>query len=135
MNKRNNGFTLIELMIVVAIIAVIAAVAIPAYSDYVTRARRADAKSALLALQLAQEKYRANNPAYTTTMASLPLATTSPDGYYDIAITSANSTTYVATATPVSGKAQANDTDCPSYTFTQNGISAVQSYIDTCWNR
>ena len=47
-----------ELMIVVAIIAIIAAIAIPAYSDYVTRAKRADGKTALAAIQLAQEKFR-----------------------------------------------------------------------------
>jgi len=131
--KSNRGFTLMELMIVVAIIAIIAAVAIPAYSDYVTRARRGDAKSALIALQLAQEKFRANNPTYTTTAASLPVDLTSPDGYYTLSLVAATASTFTATATPTG--AQAGDTTCPSYTMTQNGISAAQTYIDTCWSR
>ena len=64
--KRSSGFTLMELMIVVAIIGILAAIAVPAYSDYVTRGKRSDAKAALLNAQLAQEKYRANNTTYGT---------------------------------------------------------------------
>lgn len=68
MNQRlSRGFTLIELMIVVAIVAILAAVAMPAYTDYVRRARRSDAIEELLRLQQAQEKWRASNSNYGTT--------------------------------------------------------------------
>jgi len=137
--KLHKGFTLLELMIVVAIIAIIAAVAIPAYSDYVTRARRADAKSALLALQLAQEKYRANYPTYSTTMASLPAATTSPDGYYNLSIVAASTTasTYVLKAEPEATKEQAADSKCLTFTINQNNEVTVSGSgtVAQCWDR
>lgn len=138
--KANKGFTLMELMIVVAIIAIIAAIAIPAYSDYVTRARRGDAKAALIGLQLAQEKWRANNPAYTTTMASLPAATTSPDGYYTINVTAASTSTYTLVATPTTEQI---DPKCANFSVSQTTASGIVKSVSgtasatpsLCWNR
>ena len=134
--KKDFGFTLIELMIVVAIIAIIAAIAIPAYSDYVTRARRADGKTALIAIQLAQEKFRANNPAYTATMASLPAATTSPKGYYTLSVSTASSTAYIAIAAPTIAQV---DPECGSLIIDQNSSEAVTGTAsatpDKCWKR
>jgi len=138
--KTVKGFTLIELMIVVAVVAIIAAVAIPAYSDYVTRAKRADAKSALLGVQLAEEKWRANNPAYTTNMASLPAATTSPDNYYTIAVTAASTATYTIEATPTADQV---DPVCDKFVLSQTTASGIVESVtgsasatpDRCWGR
>lgn len=62
--RRNNGFTLIELMIVVAIIGIIAAIAYPNYTQYVERARRSDAQGALMGLAAAMERHRTTNGSY-----------------------------------------------------------------------
>ena len=55
--KRAPGFTLIELMIVVAIVAILAAIALPAYGRYVLRSGRVEAKTALNFVMQAQERY------------------------------------------------------------------------------
>jgi type IV pilus assembly protein PilE len=62
--RKNKGFTLIELMIVVAIVAILAAVAVPSYNDYVTRSKIQEATSGLSELRLRAEKYFADNRTY-----------------------------------------------------------------------
>ena len=69
---RNNGFTLVELMVTVAILAVLSAVAIPMYSNYINRAKQADAIIGLKAAQMAQEQYFSENNAYSGTIDILP---------------------------------------------------------------
>lgn len=64
MQSKNTGFTLIELMIVVAIIGIIVAIALPSYTRYVENARAADAKSALMSLANAMERYHTENMTY-----------------------------------------------------------------------
>ena len=64
--QRYKGFTLIEVMIVVAIIAILATVALPAYTDYVRRGKIAEGTSALLAMKTKMEQYFADNRSYTT---------------------------------------------------------------------
>lgn len=131
-----GGFTLIELMVTMAVVAILASVAYPSYVSTIKKARREDAISTLLALQLSQEKWRANNPTYTTTLTNLGFAsgsTDSKDGYYTIAVSAADATTFTATATPKTGTAQASDS-C-SFTVTQNGPDISDSTKRTCWNK
>lgn len=64
MKNKITGFTLIELMIVIAIIGIIAAIAIPAYTGYIATARLAEAKNNIAALKLAEEEYYLENNVY-----------------------------------------------------------------------
>jgi type IV pilus assembly protein PilE len=119
-----GGFTLIELMVVVAVIAVLAAIALPSYLDSVRKSRRADAITELNKVAQAQERWRANNPNFniadvssaatglrlvsgTTVATNYTLAS----GYYSISIgTAASSTDYTTTATAAGS--QVGDTNC-----------------------
>lgn len=113
MNKLEKGFTLIELMIVVTIVAILVAVAYPAYQDYVRKARRAEGKELLLRLQLQQEKWRVNNPAYTGTVADLGNFS---NDWYTVAITASSAAGFTATATGQGD--QASDSGCTPLTLT-----------------
>lgn len=135
-----RGFTLIELMIVVAIIAVLARVALPAYFDSVRKSRRADAITALNQVAQAQERWRANNAAYTAVLTGAGLNVANPSsGYYTLAIAvGPTATAYAVTATAAGS--QLNDTRCSSLTLAMN--SGAISYTSTgtatanqCWNR
>jgi type IV pilus assembly protein PilE len=110
---RQAGFTLIELMIAVALIGILAAIALPAYNDSVRKSRRSDAVATLTAMQQAQERWRANNASYTTTLSNLGLASsTTPGGHYGVAIDAADASGYILSATAVSGSSQAADSNC-----------------------
>ena len=62
--NKTSGFTLIEVMIVIAILAIVSAVAIPAYTGYMTTARMTEAKNNIAALRLAEEEYFLENNDY-----------------------------------------------------------------------
>ena len=71
MRERARGFTLVELMIVVAIIALIATIGFPTYRDSVQKSKRAEAKSRLLQIAQLQERNFTQNNTYTTNIAGL----------------------------------------------------------------
>lgn len=110
--SKNNGFTLIELMIVVAVIGVLAAIAYPAYEDYVRKARRADGKAELMHLAQDQAKHRVSNTSYD--------ATDPADITYYVITVSASASTFTITATGRNG--QQSDTGCNVLTITQDNV-------------
>lgn len=66
MNKRSQGFTLLEILITVAIIAVLSAIAVPIMQNHIDRSKAAGAASAMASLQLKMEQWRSENPSYPT---------------------------------------------------------------------
>jgi len=130
--KRSIGFTLLELMLVVVIIGILASIAYPSYRDYVLRAKRSEGKAALLKVQLAQEKYRANHINYGS-LAQLGLSTSSPTGYYNITVgLSLTENAYTASANP-----NFIDTNCGTLSITQIDTKTVtgSSSVINCWNK
>ena len=88
MSLKLSGFTLIELMIVIAILAIVAAVAIFSYDKYVDRGKRVEARTALLDIAARQERYYSNNRKYADQLSKLRMSgTKSENGYYTLSVT------------------------------------------------
>ena len=135
MKYKSSGFTLMELLIAIAIIAILAGIAIPSYQNYILKSRRADGKAAVLAVQLKEEKWRANNVSYTSTLSDLVMTTTSVDEYYTVAISNTSATTYTISATHTG--VQTADKDCKTLTIDENGTktstNTSNAANDLCW--
>lgn len=140
MRKHQQGFTLIELMIVVAIVGILAAIAYPSYRDQVRKSYRADCAGALTNLANAMERYRTINNTYAgATVASLMPSTTCPiDGggtaTYNLQITNQDATTYDLQATIIGGGPMAGDA-CGNLTLNNRGVKGVSGTrsVQDCW--
>lgn len=120
---RVRGFTLIELMVVVAVVAILAAIAYPSYQDAVLKSRRGQAKADMAELAQIMERYHTVNNTYDTPPTWTNPIPQSPKGtgtaHYLIAISGQTAATYLLTATPEGG--QTRDSRCMSLTLNQAG--------------
>lgn len=133
MVRASRGFTLVELVVVMAVIAILAAVAIPTYRDQVRKGRRAEAHEALMQVQTAQERWRSNNVTYAATVAALGRPTVSASGNYAIAMSGATATGYTATATAQAK--QAGDSACAAITVVVANNVTTYGPSNACWAR
>ena len=146
MTRKEQGFTLIEMMIVVAIIGILAGIAYPSYQAYVERSRRGDAITSLLELIQTQERFMARCGHYATKLEGvakcndgnegLGQKTQSQEGFYQLSLASSGATTYTLKAIPQG--AQANDTECAELTLDHLGErgaknSEGEDSTTTCW--
>lgn len=140
------GFTLIELMIVIAIGTILITIAIPAYNSQIRKSRRTEAKTAILDLAAREERLLATQNNYSADAGTLgygPAGTAWPvsvGNYYSITVTvgaapsATQVPTFTATVTPSAGSPQLKDAACTSFIVTQTGAqSATGSNTASCW--
>jgi type IV pilus assembly protein PilE len=141
-----RGFTLLELMIVVAIVAIISAFAFPSYMEYVVNTKRTAATSALLQIADRQQQFFMDNKTYTADLTDLGLAANplflSDDGssvaagdddvVYLLTLANVTATTYTAIGAPVAGQLK-RDAECGTMTLNQAGTKDALGGGDDCW--
>ena len=132
---KSNGFTLVEVMIVVAIAAILFAIALPSYQDQVRRTKRSDGKGFLLEVAAAQERFFTQNVRYTTDAGDLGYANSrSPEEYYRIRINylGGDNTTFRLRAIP---RGSFTDDECGTLILFNTGVRRSSSgNSDDCWN-
>lgn len=137
--RKQEGFTLIELMIVIAIIAILSAVALPSYREQVAKGRRGEAMSSLMEGAQALERYYSANGSYLN---GANLATVFPTqvpatgtAYYTIAAQVEAANTFTLRAT----RAGVMSTDgCGNFEITHSGARQLDSNtktVEECWRR
>jgi type IV pilus assembly protein PilE len=143
---RQRGFSLIELMIVVAIIAIVAAIALPSYQRYVIKTKRSIGQSALLQVADRQQQFFMDNKRFALNATALGFAanpyivddkgnsTVAADGgaIYSISLSNVTALTWTATATPLHQQLS-RDTYCGSLSITHTGIKSETGSSDDCW--
>lgn len=142
MRNVEKGFTLIELMIVVAVVAVLAAIAYPSYQEYVMRSRRLEGQSLLNEAAARQERWHAQNGGYITPGSAetdiaklrLPNGTQSEHGYYTLEVAD-DASGYLLTAKRAG--TQGSDSKCGNFTLNAAGrkdlVTGTPGTVEQCW--
>ena len=139
---NSRGWTLAELLIVVALMGLLAALAVPTYQQQQQQARRSDGQAALLQLQIDQARWRSSHDSHADNLSALGWASDqSPQGHYQIRLIEATPDGYSAQA--IALNKQAADRDCtPLHLRWQASATAVfgaGQHLDSdphrCWRR
>jgi len=133
--KRGLGFTLVELLVVVAVIGILAAIAVPQYSDYVTRSKIAEATATLSEHRVRMEQFFQDNRSYAGACAANTVAPTPTGRYFTYVCSNLSATTYTVTATGVAAEGMNGFV----YTINQanaratTGVPAGWATNTNCW--
>ena len=140
--SKIQGFTLIEVMVVVAVIGILAAIAYPSYQDSVTKTRRSAAQGCLVEMAQFMERFYTTNMRYDQTAAGVAVALANPTcradmaAFYTFGFPAGQPTqsTYTLEAVPQGSQAAA-DTGCGTLTLTQAGTKGRSgtAALNTCW--
>ena len=136
MNRPIQGFSLIELMIVVSILAIVTTWGYSSYRDTVIKSYRAEGKGELLIIADNMERYFSNHGTYAGaalgTAANAVHPASSDHGHYNFSITNATAIEFTVTATPQGG--QANDSKCGTFTYKSTGANTASGSLGAaCW--
>ena len=141
---KANGFTLIELMIVVAVVGILSAIAYPSYAEYIRRGHRADARAGLLQAQQWLERAATASGKYPTALPGALTWSTDPSKRYTISIGNgaggaSTESAYTLIATRKTPGPQASDR-CGDFTLTHTGVRGANNLasgttVEECWNR
>lgn len=126
--RAGQGFTLAELLTALVVVAVLAAVAVPLWRVHLLRVRRAEATTALIAIQTAQDRYFGRHARYAgaadftrAAPEGLGQRTHSDGGHYELALsTGDDGLAYIATTRAVRATGQSDDSRCTEFTLDQN---------------
>lgn len=136
--RRQGGFTLIELMIAMVILAILAGVALSAYQNHMAQARRADATTMLTQLATSQAQHFLDNKSYAASLTALgfPSATANTEnGYYVISIAAATGSCAIATCYLLQAVPQSVQTSDVCGTLTLNSQGVKLPATNGCWTR